>query len=126
MRVGCVCACVVCVCVCVCVVCMCMFTQFLLTCSSSTLEVSDEMATMKQLLNKQEKDANSYKKKYQKQSQQLKATEDQLNSIKKVLKQKVIHYLLTINTYQQCYIQDEVITQLSEVEPWQRCVLYQL
>jgi len=48
------------------------------------------MATMKELLSKQEKDVNSYKKEYQKQSQQLKATEDQLNSMKKVLKQKVI------------------------------------
>ncbi|XP_065892529.1 uncharacterized protein [Dysidea avara] len=72
------------------------------TLNSSTPKISDEMAALKELLSRQENDANSYKKKYQKQTQQLKATEDQLNSMKKVLKQK-----------------DEVITQLSEVEPWQ-------
>ena len=56
---------------------------------SSTPEVSNEVATLKESLSKQEKDASSYKKKCQKLSQQLKATEDQLNSMKKVLKQKV-------------------------------------
>ena len=51
--------------------------------------MSDEVAMLKESLSKQEKDASSYKKKCQKLSQQLKATEDQLNSMKKVLKQKV-------------------------------------
>lgn len=98
------------------------YYKFCTHCSHSTSSKDDRTITaLKSSLSKQEKDASFLKKEHQRQTLQLKAAEEQINSMRKVLKQKVRNSIyLSIQALCILFIQDEVITQLSDIEPLKR------
>jgi len=67
-----------------------MHQTFCIHCSSLVSSKDDHtIATLKASLSKQEKDMSILRKEHQQQTLQLKTAEEQINSMRKVLKQKV-------------------------------------